>query len=225
MTAHTAHDLDIFTRADRTAQKWLDAVAEQLDTADRHLAYRVLRAWLQTVRDRLTVEAAVHFAAQLPMMLRGLFFEGWNPSRVPVKYDAEQFLIAVAKEAKVSPTEARRAAAEVTVALAGCCPPGQLDHLLAQLPGSLRELLDPADADAAMVPGESPAGDRWLEVGDRIDRVEWEVGTVVEALRALVHGFEERPSEQARPERLPAAARRAHEILLTLTAAPAPALQ
>lgn len=235
MTAHTAHDLDTFARADRTAQEWLDAVAAQLDTEDRHFAYRVLRAWLRTVRDRLTVEAASHFAAQLPMLLRGLFFDGWNPSRVPVKYDAEQFLIAVAKEAKVSPAVARRAAAAVTVALAGRCSPGQLDHLLAQLPGPLRELLDPTDAEAnadtdtdtemAMVPAEPPAGDRWLEVAERIDRVEREVGTVVEALRALVHGFEERPSAEARPERLPAAARQAHDILLTLTAAPSPAAQ
>lgn len=220
MTAHTAHDLDTFARADRTAQEWLDAVAEQLDTEDRHFAYRVLRAWLRTVRDRLTVEAASHFAAQLPMLLRGLFFDGWNPKRVPVKYDAEQFLIAVVKEAKVSPAEARKAIAAVTVALAGCCSPGQLDHLLVQLPGPLRELLDPAGAGPAVAPAELPAAVRWLEVDERIGRVEREVGATVEALRALLHGFEERPSEETRPERLSAAARHAHQILLTLNAAP-----
>ncbi len=50
----------------QTARAWVNEVAGQFDTDDREFAYRVLRGWLQTLRDRLTVEAAAHFAAQLP---------------------------------------------------------------------------------------------------------------------------------------------------------------
>ena len=47
---------------------------------------------LHTLRDRLTVEEAAQLAAQLPMLIRGLYYEGWVPARVPVKMNREEFL-------------------------------------------------------------------------------------------------------------------------------------
>jgi uncharacterized protein (DUF2267 family) len=61
-------------------------------------AYKVLRAVLQTLRDRLPMNDAVHFAAQLPMFLRGLFFESWQPSSVPIKMSREEFLKAISEK-------------------------------------------------------------------------------------------------------------------------------
>lgn len=55
---------------------WLADIDAGFGTSDRHLAYRVLRAWLHCLRDRLSVEVAAHFAAQLPELLRGTFFDG-----------------------------------------------------------------------------------------------------------------------------------------------------
>jgi uncharacterized protein (DUF2267 family) len=53
-------------RAVQTANTWLADVARAFGTDDRRFAYRALRAWLHTLRDRLPVEATAHFAAQLP---------------------------------------------------------------------------------------------------------------------------------------------------------------
>ena len=61
----------------------------------REQSYNALRAVLHAMRDRLTVEEATDFAAQLPMLIRGIFYEGWNPSKVPVKMDREEFLARV----------------------------------------------------------------------------------------------------------------------------------
>jgi uncharacterized protein (DUF2267 family) len=58
-------------------------------------AYKCLRAVLQTLRDRLPVDLAVHFGAQLPMLVRGLYYEGWEPSKVPMKMSRDEFLEAV----------------------------------------------------------------------------------------------------------------------------------
>lgn len=51
-----------------------------------------LRAVLHALRDRLTVEESAQFAAQLPVLIRGLYYEGWEPSNVPVKMGREEFL-------------------------------------------------------------------------------------------------------------------------------------
>ena len=45
----------------RKAHTWVCDVAREFDTEDREFAYRVLRAWLHTLRDRHTVEAVVGF--------------------------------------------------------------------------------------------------------------------------------------------------------------------
>ncbi|HEY4420448.1 MAG TPA: DUF2267 domain-containing protein [Pseudonocardia sp.] len=230
MAHHAAHELDVFTRADRTAQEWLETVAERLETEDTAFAHRVLRAWLHTVRDRVGVDAAAHFAAQLPLLLRGLFYDGWTPSQVPVKYDAEQFLSTIAEEARISTSSARNTVAAVTAALDERCSPGQLDHLLAQLPGRLRALLvhdaigdAPQDTTnertAVGAPGEPEersTGTPVPELDARIELVERDIATVTNALRALLHGLEQHPADDPRPQRVVDAAHRAHQILLTL---------
>lgn len=55
-------------------------------------AYAALRSVLHALRDRLPVEEAVQLGAQLPMLVRGMYYEGWNPSQVPIKMNKEEFL-------------------------------------------------------------------------------------------------------------------------------------
>ena len=60
---------------DRSIDKtnvWLADIAQQFGTSDRRLGYRAARAWLHTLRDRLSVPVAAHFAAQLPELLAQL---------------------------------------------------------------------------------------------------------------------------------------------------------
>ena len=78
-------------------------------TSDRHLAYRILRTWLHCLRDRLSVEVAAHFDAQLPELLRGVFFGGWNPSRVPQKYDRAAYVTRFAREARIRDSDVVKA--------------------------------------------------------------------------------------------------------------------
>lgn len=58
----------------------------------RRQSYHALKAVLHAVRDRLTVQEAAQLAAQLPTLVRGLYYEGWDPDRVPVKMDRDEFL-------------------------------------------------------------------------------------------------------------------------------------
>ena len=64
----------------------------------RNQSYAALRAVLHAVRDRLTVDECAHLAAQLPTLVRGIYYEGWDPSRVPVKLDRDAFLTRIRRE-------------------------------------------------------------------------------------------------------------------------------
>lgn len=132
-----------FDHAVQVANTWVHDVAKQFDTQDQHFAYRVLRAWLHTLRDRLTVEAAAHFAAQLPELLRGVYYEGWNPSAVPDKYDADAYTARFAREATISIQDVPRATAATTAAVRLHLPATQVDKALDLLPKDIYRLVQP----------------------------------------------------------------------------------
>ncbi len=77
--------LDTFDKTVQESNLWLKDVMERLNTNDRHHAYSTLRAVLHALRDRIGPESAAHLGAQLPMLLRGLFYEGWDPTGKPTK--------------------------------------------------------------------------------------------------------------------------------------------
>lgn len=58
----------------------------------RNQSYAALRAVLHTLRDRLTVEETAQLGAQLPMLVRGMFYAEWDPSKVPMKLNREEFM-------------------------------------------------------------------------------------------------------------------------------------
>ena len=73
---------------DSTIQKsniWLDDIMDELDWDERKRAYRALGAVLHALRDRLPLTESAQLAAQLPQMIRGLYFEGWVPSAPSLK--------------------------------------------------------------------------------------------------------------------------------------------
>jgi uncharacterized protein (DUF2267 family) len=91
--------LDTFDRTVQESNLWLKDVMDRLDTEDRHRAYSSLRAVLHALRDRIGPESAAHLGAQLPMLIRGLYYEGWDPTNKPSKERHEDaFLAHIARE-------------------------------------------------------------------------------------------------------------------------------
>ena len=128
--------------------QWLADVADAFGTDDRRFAYRVLRTWLHCLRDRLTVQVAAHFAAQLPELLRGVFYDGWNPSRVPVKYGRSEYVARFARGAGVHESDVAKAARLVTVTVRRHLSAGAVDDAFVVLPTGLRQFLQES-ADGA----------------------------------------------------------------------------
>ena len=65
------------------SQEWLNDVMGELGTEDPQLAYTAFRATLQALRDRLPPRESVELGAQLPMLLRGAYYEGWTLKEEP----------------------------------------------------------------------------------------------------------------------------------------------
>jgi uncharacterized protein (DUF2267 family) len=64
-------------------REWLKEVRDELDLDDEEQAFAALRSVLHAVRDKLTVEEAADLGAQLPLLMRGAFYDGWRPIDMP----------------------------------------------------------------------------------------------------------------------------------------------
>jgi uncharacterized protein (DUF2267 family) len=134
--------LDVF---DRTLQKtniWLNQIMDIMGWEDRHTAYTALRATLHALRDRLTVQEAAQLAAQLPMLIRGIYYEGWNPTHTPVpERHLDQFLARIEREFRsgyqVDPEEVARAVFKV---LATRVTEGEISDVEQVLPAEVKTL-------------------------------------------------------------------------------------
>lgn len=73
--------------------EWLNELCDDLGW-QKPRAYLLLCETLHAVRDFLPVDEAADLAAQLPVLVRGVFFDGWDPSRTPVKARNKSDLLA-----------------------------------------------------------------------------------------------------------------------------------
>lgn len=127
-----------------TTNEWLKLLSEELGV-DREMAYKVLRGYLQTVRDCLDIGEASDLGAQLPMVIRGVYYTGWAPGQMPQRLDRDQFVKEVARrgafegDPSVEPEQAARA---VTNMLRQRITAGEINDVLTQLKQDVRETIE-----------------------------------------------------------------------------------
>ena len=122
-------------------QEWLKELRNNSNLADEAEALSVLRGVLHQLRDRLTPEEAIELGAQLPTIVRGIYYEGWRPLRTPEKVRSKQkFLDEVAIKLlprRVPPDVAVR---DVFALIAHHCDPGEIADVIDQLPADIKNL-------------------------------------------------------------------------------------
>ncbi|MFL5825310.1 MAG: DUF2267 domain-containing protein [Thermoleophilaceae bacterium] len=142
----SVRSVDTVERNVHKTNEWLKEMARLLGTDDKDDAWSALRAYLQVLRDRLTLEEGAQLAAQLPDLLRGVFYEGFDPGRQPEKIrHREQYLEELAERAVAADTaHAALIATAGTQVLRDHVTEGEMEDVLAQLPQEIRELLSTA---------------------------------------------------------------------------------
>jgi uncharacterized protein (DUF2267 family) len=83
--AMSSSGLDHIERAVQSANLWLSELDGMMGWEDRRRTWRLLRSVLHALRDWLPVNEAADLGAQLPTLIRGIYYEGWQPAHVPVK--------------------------------------------------------------------------------------------------------------------------------------------
>jgi uncharacterized protein (DUF2267 family) len=134
--------LEVFDTTVHKTNVWLNDILRELGWHDRYKAYIALRTTLHALRDRLTLEEAAQLAAQLPMLVRGLYYEGWDPTGKPTKvHHKEAFLLPIREhfwnDASVDPEEVARAVFRV---LSQHVSAGEIADVRHLFPRELQEL-------------------------------------------------------------------------------------
>jgi uncharacterized protein (DUF2267 family) len=134
--------LEVFDTTVHKTNSWLKELMQEMHRDDRRKAYLALRATLHALRDRLTVEEVAQLGAQLPMLIRGFYYEGWDPTRKPVKLrDREEFLSLVEAEFRADDTlNPELIAWAVFKVLANRITAGEIEDVKHVLPAEIRSL-------------------------------------------------------------------------------------
>jgi uncharacterized protein (DUF2267 family) len=121
---------------------WINDLDARLGWDNKHRSYRLLRIVLQAIRDWLKVEEAAKFGAQLPELLRGVYYEQWQPAKTPVKKRRKVDFIARVDHAFEAGSLVFTSEAISTVFqfLSDKITPGEIEHVHHALPADIRAL-------------------------------------------------------------------------------------
>ena len=117
---------------------WLHEITSRMGWDDRSRGYRLLRASLHAIRDRMDVAGAANLSAQLPLLIRGIFFEGWQPMKARGSGDLDSFLARIAEAFPDDPDfDARAAFCEVLSVMRMHLSEGEYAKLRRAMPDGL----------------------------------------------------------------------------------------
>jgi uncharacterized protein (DUF2267 family) len=132
----------VFDKTVEKANVWIKDLARELATDDPRQAYRVLRAVLHALRDRLSVNEVADLAAELPLLIRGIYYEGWRPSGKPLRgRRPEDLLVRVRAELRaIDDAQAELALQAVVRVMERHLSAGEMSDVKQCLPRPIREL-------------------------------------------------------------------------------------
>lgn len=123
------------------ATDWIDDLMRRLGWHDRDKVYSALIAALHALRDWLPRDEAVYVGGCLPLLLRGLYYEGWRAAGHASNKSRRAFLERIHDGVHREPgIDAEQVAKAVLALLAARLPPAELENAKAATPEELHGL-------------------------------------------------------------------------------------
>lgn len=138
----TTQGLEVIDHSVHLTHEWVNELAGRLDYTSRRSALRLMRVVLRRIRDHLLIDEVAQLSAQLPVMIRGFFFEGWVPKLTPIKErKGEEFVAHV--RGQMGQTSEYRGEVDIRSVfelLNARISRGEIEDIRASLPEDLRAL-------------------------------------------------------------------------------------
>ncbi len=143
----SATGLDVFDKTLQTTNIWLNEIMDRLGP-DRQVAWKVLSTVLHKLRDRLPVELSAHLGSQLPLLVRGVYYDQYEPGRQPGDCNSQEEFAAEVAEwlSDTRPVDPNEAIGAVFAVLSRHVSEGQITKVRNALPKGIRMAWDGADA-------------------------------------------------------------------------------
>ena len=138
----SAQGLEVIDHSVQITHEWINELAGRLDWTSKRSALRLLRTTLQQVRDHLMPDELAQFSAQLPLLIRGMFFEGWVPKRTPIRNRSVAGFVEAIEE-RMGDTEEYRGSQDIRYVfelLNARLSAGEIEDVRASLPSAIRGL-------------------------------------------------------------------------------------
>jgi uncharacterized protein (DUF2267 family) len=138
----SSQGLEVIDHTVQLTHEWINELSERLSWTSHRDALRLLRVTLRQIRDHLGHEEVAQFSAQMPLLVRGMFFEGWTPAHTPIHdRKAEHFVAAIS--AQVGDVPDWRGSDDVVAVfkmLDARISAGEIADIKAGLPADIRRL-------------------------------------------------------------------------------------
>jgi len=140
--------ISVFDRTVQKSESWISEMHADLKWMTADSVYHLLRATLQTLRDQLNTNEIAQLASQLPLLLRGTFYECWNPKTNTKGISKQDFLESV--HHKLGPIEHLNFDLESGVSVAlkvifNHLSQGEIKDVLSSMKPSLKEFIEKID--------------------------------------------------------------------------------
>lgn len=138
----SAQGLEVIDHTVQLTHGWINDLRGRLGWESSRDVLRLLRVTLLQVLDHLNHDELAQLSAQMPILIRGMFFEGWSPSKTPVRERTTESFLAPIEE-KVGHVQGWRGLEDVTAVfetLNSKVSQGEIEDVRAGLPQSIRDI-------------------------------------------------------------------------------------
>lgn len=138
----TSKGLEVIDHTVQLTHEWINELTERLDWSNHKDALRLMRVTLTSLRDHLRHEEAIQLGAQFPLLIRGMYYEGWKLSVTPSK-DRHLASFVAGIEKHVGNVMEYRGVQDIVAVfklLNARITPGEIADVLDCLPREIREI-------------------------------------------------------------------------------------